>query len=145
MHVGFLLALHAERGVRAMTGDTVTTHALRRHVRLIRAAPTHPRKEQHMNPNKALWEKGDFTRIAATMRESGEAFAKTLDIAPGIKVLDVGCGDGTTALPQAQLGAARSGPTCERGCTAGQPRPDTAAHHGARPCACARQAHTCVE
>ena len=58
-----------------------------------------------MNPNKALWEKGDFTRIAATMRESGEAFAKTLGITPGIKVLDVGCGDGTTALPQAQLGA----------------------------------------
>ena len=26
-----------------------------------------------MNPNKALWEKGDFTRIADTMRESGEA------------------------------------------------------------------------
>ncbi len=26
-----------------------------------------------MNPNKALWEKGDFTRIAASMRESGEA------------------------------------------------------------------------
>ena len=25
-----------------------------------------------MNPNKALWEKGDFTRIAASMRESGE-------------------------------------------------------------------------
>ena len=25
------------------------------------------------NPNKALWEKGDFTRIAETMRESGEA------------------------------------------------------------------------
>ena len=26
-----------------------------------------------MNPNKALWEKGDFTRIAESMRESGEA------------------------------------------------------------------------
>jgi hypothetical protein len=26
-----------------------------------------------MNRNKALWEKGDFTRIAATMRQSGEA------------------------------------------------------------------------
>jgi hypothetical protein len=26
-----------------------------------------------MNPNMALWEKGDFTRIAETMRESGEA------------------------------------------------------------------------
>ena len=58
-----------------------------------------------MNPNKALWEKGDFTRIAATMRESGEAVAKSLGIKKGLKVLDLGCGDGTTALPAAQLGA----------------------------------------
>jgi SAM-dependent methyltransferase len=58
-----------------------------------------------MNANKALWEKGDFTRIAATMRESGEAFVKTLGIVRGQKVLDLGCGDGTTALPAAQLGA----------------------------------------
>jgi ubiquinone/menaquinone biosynthesis C-methylase UbiE len=58
-----------------------------------------------MNPNKALWEKGDFTRIANTMRESGDALVATLDITPGLKVLDLGCGDGTTALPAAQRGA----------------------------------------
>jgi SAM-dependent methyltransferase len=58
-----------------------------------------------MNPNKALWEKGDFTRIAATMRASGEAIVRRAGIAPGMKVLDLGCGDGTTALPAAQLGA----------------------------------------
>jgi ubiquinone/menaquinone biosynthesis C-methylase UbiE len=58
-----------------------------------------------MNPNKALWEKGDFTRIAASMRESGEALVNTLGITPGMKVLDLGCGDGTTALPAARLGA----------------------------------------
>ena len=52
-----------------------------------------------MNPNKALWEKGDFTRIAASMRESGEALVKSLGITKGLKVLDLGCGDGTTALP----------------------------------------------
>ncbi len=57
------------------------------------------------NPNKALWEKGDFTRIAASMRESGEAFVKSLGITKGLKVLDLGCGDGTTALPEASLGA----------------------------------------
>src|ERR1700687_1507279 len=57
------------------------------------------------NPNKALWEKGDFTRIAATMRESGEARVQTLGITKGLKVLDLGCGDGTTALPAAKLGA----------------------------------------
>ena len=58
-----------------------------------------------MNPNKALWEKGDFTRISASMRDSGEAFVKSLGIAKGLKVLDLGCGDGTTALPEARLGA----------------------------------------
>jgi ubiquinone/menaquinone biosynthesis C-methylase UbiE len=58
-----------------------------------------------INPNKALWEKGDFTRIAATMRESGESLVQQLGIKPGMKVLDLGCGDGTTALPAAKLGA----------------------------------------
>jgi len=58
-----------------------------------------------MNPNKALWEKGDFTHIAESMRESGEALVKGLGITKGLKVLDLGCGDGTTALPEAKLGA----------------------------------------
>jgi alkyl hydroperoxide reductase subunit AhpC/2-polyprenyl-3-methyl-5-hydroxy-6-metoxy-1,4-benzoquinol methylase len=58
-----------------------------------------------INPNKALWEKGDFTRIAESMRESGEALVGKLGISPGLKVLDLGCGDGTTALPAARLGA----------------------------------------
>jgi Methylase involved in ubiquinone/menaquinone biosynthesis len=58
-----------------------------------------------MNPNKALWEKGDFTRIAESMRESGEALVKGLGIKNGLKILDLGCGDGTTALPEARLGA----------------------------------------
>jgi len=58
-----------------------------------------------MNPNKALWERGDFTEIAAFMRESGEAFARSLEVAPPLRVLDLGCGDGTTALPMARLGA----------------------------------------
>ena len=58
-----------------------------------------------INPNKALWEKGDFTRIADTMRQSGEELVATLGITPGMDVLDLGCGDGTTALPAARLGA----------------------------------------
>lgn len=61
--------------------------------------------EPQMNPNRALWEKGDFSRIAASMRESGDALVERLGITSGMKVLDLGCGDGTTALPEARRGA----------------------------------------
>ena len=57
------------------------------------------------NPNKALWEKGDFSRVAESMRESGEALVARLGITQDMRVLDLGCGDGTTALPEARLGA----------------------------------------
>src|SRR5689334_4202913 len=58
-----------------------------------------------VNPNKALWEKGDFTEIAAFMRQSGEAVVHSMAIKPPLKVLDLGCGDGTTAIPLARTGA----------------------------------------
>lgn len=58
-----------------------------------------------VNPNKMLWEKGDFTQIAKTMRESGDGLVAQLGIAPGLRVLDLGCGDGTTAIPMARRGA----------------------------------------
>jgi len=58
-----------------------------------------------MNPNKALWEKGDFTEIAGLMRQSGETLVNSLGIKPPLRVLDLGCGDGTTAVPLARLGA----------------------------------------
>jgi SAM-dependent methyltransferase len=58
-----------------------------------------------VNANKALWEKGDFTRLAASMRESGEALVETLGVTHELDVLDVGCGDGTTAVPAAMVGA----------------------------------------
>jgi len=58
-----------------------------------------------VNPNKALWEKGDFTRLAETMRESGAALIDKLGITAGMDILDLGCGDGTTAIPAALLGA----------------------------------------
>jgi SAM-dependent methyltransferase len=63
------------------------------------------KKGPEMNPNKELWEKGDFTRIAESMRSSGEKLVASLGITEGNRVLDLGCGDGTTALPAARLGA----------------------------------------
>jgi ubiquinone/menaquinone biosynthesis C-methylase UbiE len=62
-----------------------------------------------MNPNKALWEKGDFTEIAAFMRESGEAIVDSIMVTPPAEVLDLGCGDGTTAVPMARKGAQVTG------------------------------------
>ena len=58
-----------------------------------------------MNPNQALWEKGDFTRIASSMRDSGHALVARINVTPGSDVLDLGCGDGTTAVPAAKQGA----------------------------------------
>jgi ubiquinone/menaquinone biosynthesis C-methylase UbiE len=69
------------------------------------ASPAGAKAAPATNPNKALWEKGDFTRIAETMRASGEALVSEFGITKGLKVLDLGCGDGTTAVPQAKLGA----------------------------------------
>ena len=39
-----------------------------------------------INPNQALWEKGDFTRIAATMRESGDELVEAIGVGPGLQV-----------------------------------------------------------
>jgi ubiquinone/menaquinone biosynthesis C-methylase UbiE len=62
-----------------------------------------------MSPNKALWEKGDFTEIAAFMRDSGKTVVQSLEIKPPLRALDLGCGDGTTAMPLALLGAEVTG------------------------------------
>ena len=44
------------------------------------------------NPNKVLWKKGDFTRIAETMRGSGESLVRRIGVTKGLEVLDLGCG-----------------------------------------------------
>ena len=58
-----------------------------------------------VSPNQALWEKGDFTHIAATMRESADAVVDGLGVTAGMEVLDLACGDGDTAIPMARRGA----------------------------------------
>lgn len=67
-------------------------------------------EQPNANPNQQLWEKGDFTAIAeAFMREPGAALVDSLNINQQMKILDVGCGDGTTALPLAKQGAKVTG------------------------------------
>ncbi len=68
-----------------------------------------------MNPNQTLWEKGDFTRVADSMRESGEALVAKLGITEGMKILDLGCGDDTTALPEARFWVRRCWAWISRG------------------------------
>src|SRR5215831_17961756 len=87
--------------VRASDGDARAWPARQAHCTFAR----HGGSVMNPNPNQALWEKGDFTRIAATMRESGEAIVASLGITPGMKVMDLGCGDGTTDVPAAKRGA----------------------------------------
>jgi SAM-dependent methyltransferase len=69
------------------------------------APSTHETPADATNANKALWEKGNFTRLAATMRESGDELIESLGISPDLHILDLGCGDGTTAVPAASRGA----------------------------------------
>ena len=57
-----------------------------------------------INPNKALWEKGDFTRIAASMRESGDGLVGQLGISEGLEVLDLATGnEAPTSIPATYL------------------------------------------
>ncbi len=64
-----------------------------------------PETARTAHPNQTLWEKGDFTKIADLMRESGDELVAALNIVPPLRALDLGCGDGTTALPLAVRGA----------------------------------------
>src|SRR5207249_141070 len=90
-------------GRHLVSGFAVGAEAERRDCS--RAWDPYRQKGAGMNPNKALWEKGDFTEIAAFMRQSGEVLVKALGITTPMRILDVGCADGTTALPLARLGA----------------------------------------
>ena len=54
---------------------------------------------------KATWESGDFGVIARSLVEGANALVDRLAIRSGMKVLDVACGTGNTALPAARKGA----------------------------------------
>jgi cyclopropane fatty-acyl-phospholipid synthase-like methyltransferase len=48
-----------------------------------------------MDSNQALLDKDDFTRIAQSRRKGGETLVRGLGVTKGLKVLDLGSGDGT--------------------------------------------------
>jgi ubiquinone/menaquinone biosynthesis C-methylase UbiE len=64
-----------------------------------------PEMEALKGRMKATWQAGDFGVIAKSIERSGSEFIARLDIGPGMKVLDVACGTGNTALPEARAGA----------------------------------------
>jgi ubiquinone/menaquinone biosynthesis C-methylase UbiE len=54
---------------------------------------------------RSTWMAGDFGRIAYYSTKIGEEFVDRLSIRPEMKVLDVACGTGNTAVPAARKGA----------------------------------------
>lgn len=58
---------------------------------------------------KAAWTAGDFGVVAKTVTGAAEAFVHRIGIASGMKVLDIACGTGNTAIPEAKLGALVTG------------------------------------
>lgn len=58
---------------------------------------------------RATWIAGDFGEIAKTYATGAEEFVRSLNLKPGMRVLDVACGTGNLALPAARLGAVVTG------------------------------------
>lgn len=58
---------------------------------------------------RATWITGDFSEIAKTYAAGAEEFVRSLNLQPGMRVLDVACGTGNLALPAARLGAVVTG------------------------------------
>ena len=58
---------------------------------------------------RAAWMSGDFGVIARTVEKDAEAFAQRLNLASGIRVLDIATGTGNLALPLARAGCLVTG------------------------------------
>lgn len=59
--------------------------------------------------SRQTWIDGDFGKIAKSLESSAEEFVARHAIAPGTRVLDVGCGSGNIAIPAARAGAEVTG------------------------------------
>jgi len=53
---------------------------------------------------KAVWMAGDFGKVAPLIQVEANAFVARLELKPGMKVLDVGCGTGNQSVPAARAG-----------------------------------------
>jgi SAM-dependent methyltransferase len=58
---------------------------------------------------KSTWMAGDFGEIAKSLESHAEKFIERRSIKPGMRVLDVACGTGNTAIPAAKTGASVTG------------------------------------
>jgi SAM-dependent methyltransferase len=58
---------------------------------------------------KATWESGDYGHFATYMVPGAMEFLSRITIEPGMRILDVACGAGQTALPMARAGAKVTG------------------------------------
>ena len=58
---------------------------------------------------RAIWMAGDFGMIARHTAKEAEEFVSRLPIQRGARVLDVACGTGNTAIPEARAGALVTG------------------------------------
>jgi SAM-dependent methyltransferase len=58
---------------------------------------------------RTTWMAGDFGEIAKSYAQGAEEFVQSLNLKPGMRVLDVACGTGNLTLPAARLGAIVTG------------------------------------
>lgn len=58
---------------------------------------------------KSMWTSGDFGKLAENMQQSADDFVAGLNLKPGTRVLDVGCGSGNQSIPAARAEAEVTG------------------------------------
>lgn len=63
-----------------------------------------PTIEQIKAKMKATWEDGDYANFSRYMENGAIEILKNWKIAPGQRLLDIGCGSGQTAIPASRMG-----------------------------------------